>query len=246
MKDLCDLLFELSSEERMNILHSLKQDDMKLSNIAQKLDMTVTEASRHLQRLNEVDLISRNPEGLYYITSFGELTLFLLPSLTFVSENRPYFLEHDISRLPYTFKNRISELSNYTFNKDTVIVFGHARDMILNAQEYIWLHSYQQLIWNAKIVVEKIRQGVDFRFILPVDYEKPEDFKPDITIEKRTRYLEKVDLRILITDKEASLSFPDKNGQIDYASFMSSDPVFRRWCRDLYLHYWENAKPAIV
>ena len=101
-------------------------------------------------------------------------------------------------------------------------------------------------MWNAPIVVEKIRQGIDFRFILPVDYEKTEDFTPDTNIEQRTRCLESVDVRILITDKEASLSFPNTDGQIDYASFTSTDPVFRRWCKDLYLYYWEKSKPTTV
>ena len=230
----------------MNILESLSQDNLRLSNLAQKLDMTVTEASRHLQRLSEVDLISRNSEGFYCITTFGELTLFLLPCLDFVSENRRYFLDHDISRLPYEFKNRLSELSNCALNNDPVIVFGHARDLLLNAQEYIWLQSYQNLMWNTQIVADKIKQGIDFRFILPVDYEKPEEFKPDRDIEQRTKYLESVDVRILLTDKEASLSFPAKNGQIDYAAFMSTDPVFRRWCSDLFLKYWEKAQPSVI
>ena len=101
-------------------------------------------------------------------------------------------------------------------------------------------------MWNTQIVADKIKQGIDFRFILPVDYEKPEEFKPDRDIEQRTKYLESVDVRILLTDKEASLSFPAKNGQIDYAAFMSTDPVFRRWCSDLFLNYWEKAQPSVI
>jgi len=53
MEHLCDLLFELSSGDRMNIMLSLREQRLRLSHVAQRLEMTVTKASRHLQRLNE-------------------------------------------------------------------------------------------------------------------------------------------------------------------------------------------------
>lgn len=53
MENLCGLLFELSSAERMNMLNSLRNERLKLSHLAKRLDMTVTETSRHLQRLSD-------------------------------------------------------------------------------------------------------------------------------------------------------------------------------------------------
>lgn len=120
MENLCDLLFELSSAERMNMLNSLRDERLKLSHLAKRLDMTVTETSRHLQRLSDADIVARDTDGTYSLTPLGGLALQLL----------------------------------------------------------------------------------------------------------------------------GSLSFPRTDGSIDYAAFISGDPGFRAWCRDLFQHYWENAKPA--
>ena len=103
MDDLCDLLFELSSNERMNIMLKLLQEKLRLSHISQKLDMTVTEASRHLQRLSDVQLVHKEVDGRFSPTKYGEQAIMLLSNLTFLSKNKQYFLEHDVSILPCVF-----------------------------------------------------------------------------------------------------------------------------------------------
>jgi predicted transcriptional regulator len=65
----------------MKILSNLSKEALKLSHLAQRQDMTVTEASRHLQRLNDADLISKDVKNLYKITPYGRLILSLLPTL---------------------------------------------------------------------------------------------------------------------------------------------------------------------
>ena len=57
------LLFELSSAERIKIMLELQKGKLKLSNLSRKLDLTVTEASRHLQRLSEAKLIQKDTDG---------------------------------------------------------------------------------------------------------------------------------------------------------------------------------------
>jgi predicted transcriptional regulator len=246
MELLCDLLFELSSGERMNIMLSLKEQRLRLSHVAQRLEMTVTEASRQLQRLSDAQLVSRDTEGLYGVTSFGELALFLLSGLGFASKNRQYFLEHNVSLLPQEFRNRIGELSNCEFDSDTVRVFEHARKLLLNAKEYIWIQSYQHLLWNAPIILEKMEDGVDFRFILPENTVPPPEYEHDPAIIKATKTLERVASRVLITEEEASLSLPYADGRIDYTAFMSRDPIFLNWCRDLFLFSWERARSIVL
>ena len=68
MENACRLLFELSSSERMNLLKKLQKQRMKLSHVSEKLDMTITEASRHLQRLSEAKLIQKDVDWLYGLT----------------------------------------------------------------------------------------------------------------------------------------------------------------------------------
>src|SRR3990170_2669558 len=111
MERLCRLLFELSSSERMNIMLEIQKQRLKLSHISKKLDMTVTETSRHLQRLGGAMLIEKDVEGFYGLTPFGVLVLSLLSSLGFVSRYRDYFLGYDVSRIPSEFISRIGELA---------------------------------------------------------------------------------------------------------------------------------------
>ncbi len=111
MKSLYDLLFEISSEERTKILLLLQKDHLRLSAIAKKEDSTVTEVSRHLQRLSDTMLIQKDADGLYYLTKYGELTLSMLDGLNFISAKKQYFLEHDAFVLPREFIHRLGELS---------------------------------------------------------------------------------------------------------------------------------------
>ena len=109
MERLCRLLFELSSSERMNIMLEIQKQRLKMSHISRKLDMTVTETSRHLQRLGEARLIERDVEGLYGLTPFGVHVLSLLSGLGFVSRYRDYF----VSTTCHVFlMNSLAELAN--------------------------------------------------------------------------------------------------------------------------------------
>jgi predicted transcriptional regulator len=149
-----------------------------------------------------------------------------------------------VSSLPTGFIHRLGELSKSMLDEDTVKVFEHARKMLLEAEDNIYIQSYQHLLWNSPIVLEKMSGGVDFRFILPSDVKPPPDYKPDPAATSRTRTLDRVDVRVALTEKEASLSFPRTDGSVDYAAFIGGDPAFLSWCRDLFHHYWEYAEPS--
>ena len=57
------------------------------------------------------------------------------------------------------------------------------------------------------------------------------------------RVLSKVDLVVVVTEKAAGLCLPHNNGRIDYRNIHGEDSKFRKWCEDLFLHYWSKAKP---
>jgi predicted transcriptional regulator len=69
------LLFELSSHDRLDILFLLKKTQMKLSHISKKLDFTVQETSRNITRLSEAKMISKDVDGLYHLTPYGNEAL---------------------------------------------------------------------------------------------------------------------------------------------------------------------------
>lgn len=242
MEALTELLFELSSDERLKILGYLREENLKLSHIAQRLGLSLPECSRHLQRLTDVLLIERDPDGAYELTPYGVLSLSLLPGLEFTSRHKEYFQTHDISYLPPEFIHRIGELTEGTLAQDMVTGIRLVDLFYKNTEEYAWMLSDQVIVNVVELVEEKVEEGVQFRAIFPEVFTPPPGYVPSIGPERRT--LPSINMRLMLNEKEALVCFPERNGRVDYAPFTSSDPVFHEWCRDLYLYYWERAKPS--
>jgi predicted transcriptional regulator len=241
MENLWNLLFELSSEERMRILLAVKAEKTRLSSLAEKMKFTATEASRQLQRLNEAKLIQRDSEGFFTITKYGELSLSLLDSLIFTSANREYFLEHDTSVLPSEFIGRLSDLRECSFQGDFISTLAYDEEMFRSAEEYAYTIA-DQIHYSAQpIAVEKIKLGLDLRSILPENLVPPPGLK--LTEGVVRRLLPKVDFHLIVTDKEAVFGLPYLNGKMDYSQFVSKDKKFRGWCLDLFNHCWDKTKP---
>jgi len=241
----CKLMFELSSSERMNLLLKLQKQKMKLSHISEKLDMTITETSRHLQRLSEAKLIQKEVDGLYGLTHFGNLALSLISGICFVSNNTQYFSEHDLSHLPLEFVERIGELSSIPpGTSDIMTSFRLSEIMLQESSEYMWIMSDQILTSTVPIIGERMKRGVEFRFIFPETIVPPPGVKPEPGAKRRR--LPKVDEVILMTEKEAMFGFPDLNGKMDYALLIGKDSISHNWCKDLFLYRWEKAISAPV
>jgi predicted transcriptional regulator len=240
---LTDLLFELSSEERIAILGKLREKPLKLSHIATKLKITVAEASRHLQRLSENGLIQKDSDGLYKVTPYGSLVLALVPGLDCISQNKTYFMEHDIFVLPREFIDRISVLYKSTFLSDTISNFAYEEVMFRKAEEFCWALA-DQVHWSATpIISEKLKAGIQFRSILPENIVPPIGYHPAEGVERRL--LPKVNVIVIVTDKEAVFGLPYLNGKMDYSWFNSDEENFLKWCQDIHAYYWERAKPLV-
>lgn len=229
----------------MNLLQKLQKQRMKLSHVSDKLDMTITEASRHLQRLSEAKLIQKDVDGLYGLTPFGTLTLSQLSGICFISRNTKYFLEHDLSHLPPEFVERIGELSSIPPGaSDIMTSFRLSEIMLQQSSEYMWVMSDQILTSTLPIIGERMRNGVEFRFIFPEHMVPPPGVKPEPKAQRRR--LPKVEEIILMTEKEAMFGFPDLNGKMDYALLTGKDPNSHKWCKDLFLHRWDKGISAPV
>ena len=206
-------------------------------------DITIQEAARHLQRLTEAQLIKKDSEGSYHLTSYGELILRQLPGLDCILGNRQYFLEHDTSHLPYQFNSRIGELSLGSVNKDSLACIAYAELMLKRAEEYSWSLTPQIIVSSLTTIEEKIKGGINIRVLLPEKIVAPPGYYPVYGVERRT--LPTIQMRVMVTEKEAMLAFPFLSGQMDYAHIISKDLKFREWCKDLFIFYWDKAKPIL-
>ena len=236
------ILFELASDRRVSILFKVDKQNLKMQKIAKVLDMNVTETFRHLQRLTESKLVEKRVDGTYAITSLGTLSIGLLKNLDFILEHANYFLEHDLSCLPYEFVNRLGELSHGEFCGDTLTTLNRVRDMVLDAEERIWAISEQSESSHVQVANEKVSKGLQFRFIMQKNLAKTIEITPEVEHLKERKWLERTCVTFLITEKESVVHFRRHNGEMHYIGFFGKDERFRKWTRDLFMYYWDRAE----
>ena len=258
LEALCDLLFELSNEDRLLILLELESGAMNLSNIAKKLNFTAQGTSRNIARLLQLSIIERDSNGNYTLTSYGDNALKLLASYEFLSREKEYILNHSTRWLPDSFVSRLGELRNserVTELLDAVSNIARARRA---ASEYEWFITPGRMSSprDAVDVIDELKRGVKMRAIEPPHYtpsdeimnETPREYLDFFEESWRKgnlehRCIDEVKIRMYMTEREvAILALPKKDGAVDVLGYHSKDPVFHEWCRDLFEFYWVRAR----
>jgi predicted transcriptional regulator len=238
------LFFELASEDRLSILRELCHSNLKMQELARKLDLTATEASRQLQRLNQEKLIERGSDGNYTTTQLGRLLLTLSTPLEFVYRHDGYFLNHDVTKIPLPFVNRLGELSQGTLVEDLISDLARWEALLTAAQEHIWVMTPRAMGHLTKISSIKLAEGVKIHSIMNEENRPTKNNLPSSKNAER-RLIQEVPLIMIITEKEASVSFYGVKADVasGFASaFFGSDPAFLGWAKDLFLYYWAQAK----
>ena len=239
------LFFELASESRLSILRELQKENLKMQEIARRLDVTATEAFRQLQRLSEALLVQKQPEGTFTITEYGKLVLQLSSSLEFVFIHKEYFSTHDVWRLPYQFVNRIGELSQTNLIMDTMESINEGERMFIEAEQYAWgLAEGRVPELMGPIMNEQIRKGVKVRMLFLESFLPPNAIPPAKLPNLENRTLSDIPAIIALTEKEAATCFRLVGGRMNYAVFYGKDPIFLNWVKDLFLYYWDKGKRA--
>lgn len=236
------LYFELASESRLGILREINVADSKMREIARKLDLTTTETFRQLQRLNEAMLVHKQPSGNYAITEYGRFVLQLSSSFEFIYKYRQYFFTHDFRRLPYQFQNRIGELSSASLGTDTMENINLAERITREAEQYMWGGGAEQPLNIGPILMESIPKGVKYKFLFPQRFIQIRPLPPQMAGAIEWRSFEDLPVNIVLTEKEAGISFCLVGGKADYMGFAGKDPVFLGWVKDLFNYYWEKGK----
>ena len=247
MEPLSSLLFELSNEYRMTILTKLREEPMRLSRLSEKMGLAVQETSRHLTRLSDACLIAKDPDGQFSLTPYGAHAVMLLPGFEFLAKHGHYFMTHSLSHIPPELFGRIGELSDCMFTNEVMTMFHEGEKLIRGAQEYILVISDQILMSAVPLLHQAAERGVQLKVILPEDLNPPTDFEPwrgsAEFVGRRT--IKKVDVFTTVSDKGGLVGFPMWNGVADHVGFVAMDERARRWCKDLFMVHWEQAKPGV-
>jgi len=257
VEKLCDLLFEASNEDRLRILVKLDEESMNITQLSRELGLSTQETSRHINRLNEVELTTKNPDGLNRLTPFGRLTLRQLSGLEFVSGHKEYFSNHTLAGLPQELVSRLGDLVGCKALDHVLASWGNVEDTILDAEEHVWAVTDQYSSTTYRLMAEALDRGVTLRLIESRDWAplpshlndiRPEDAETFNRARTRNLLQEKVlgslDFFLYMSEKRAAaLAFPNLDGKLDYTGFTSADERARGWCGDLFRHYWERAEP---
>ncbi|MFX1476255.1 MAG: ArsR family transcriptional regulator [Promethearchaeota archaeon] len=262
MKNFCSLLFELSHEDRLRILHKLVKERMNVTSLSKALNLTTQETSRHLSRLSEVDLIQKDAKGLNHVTEYGELVLKQLDGLRFISRYADYFRSRSLTHLPREFISRIGDLSSSKPVNEVAVTFANIEKMAQEAKEFILTITDQYLISKSTLAnfTEAYKRGVTVKNIESLDWVALSQHialytSEDIDVRNRARsngillerFGERIDLSLYVSEKEvAVISFPTHDGRFDYLGFASKDERTRKWCVDAFRYYWSRARDGTV
>ncbi len=244
MEKSSNLFFELSHEDRLRIFNMIQKNPAKLTHLSEKLKLQVQETSRHLTRLSDAKLISKDADGFYRLTPYGDHVTKLLPGFEFLSKHKNYFQTHKSSHLPDQFVNRIGELNKCTFTDDIMVAFQEGEDLFQQAQEYIWGLSDHAIPSTPPSITTAMKRGVNVKLLFQENTTFPAGYEPIPFIPNRIerKILNQIDLEIWISEKKGLISFPTVNGSMDNIGFIAKDETSTNWLRDLFEYYWKKAK----
>jgi predicted transcriptional regulator len=251
---LAELLFILASIDRLTLLSEIAiEKKLKLSQLTAKLSATSQETSKHLMRLRNAKLIEKDSDGFFGLTAFGKIILNIVPSIRFLTQNREYFLSHDISSLPLEFIERLGELEEGQYADKVGSVLAHTQQVAQAAEKYIWLmadHRLGDQEYVTKSGKLESNSTVTWRVIVPANSSSIIDWSElRRTVGTHTGRIEyhlienpsDIKAGIALNEKIAGVTFLDPTGKLDFnGGFRSGNPLFRKWCEDLFEIHWNK------
>jgi len=237
------LFFELASENRLCMLRELQEENLKMQEIARRLDITPTEAFRQLERLSAAMLVQKQPDGTFTLSEYGKLVLQISASLDFISKHKEYFSTHDLMRLPSQFVSRLGELSGAEFGVDTIENINRGTQAYMEAQKYAWGIGEGTIpAFMTSVMNQRVQQGVEMKMLIYENRLPKGPSTPAMPKNLELRGLPDVPVLIVLTEKYAVVCFRQLGGKMDYSGFLGADLAFHNWVKDLFLYYWEKSK----
>ncbi|WP_458719670.1 hypothetical protein [Candidatus Nitrosocosmicus sp. R] len=166
-------------------------------------------------------------------------------------------MSNDLSLLPLEFNERLGELYDSEFTDRVGPLLSYIQQTVTEAEEYIWLMADHPIGGDEYVGGKKLdTSNVKWRVIIPrgTDFDEiilryrslPTKYKGRI---EYVLIADSKDIKagIVLNEKRAGVTFPDMSGKLDFnIGFRSNDPLFHKWCLDLFNSYWNKATRKIV
>jgi predicted transcriptional regulator len=251
---------ELSNSQRLQIINALENSSMNLTLIAKHLGITMQEAHRNFNRLMDAGIVSRDSNGSYSLTTFGNTIVTQIPSINFLSRNRNYFSDHYFANLPMKFVQRIGSLDNSKFMAGLVAVIEDIKELYRHSEEYIYGMIPQVPLDLMEVAANTVTERkIKFNYILPKNAiipKKGKDFLNEINYQEllkkglvERKMIDEVKVSVVLNEKKALVMFPSVKGETDMNGAFSSsidrenNRLFHEWCLDYFRYCWLGSKP---
>lgn len=251
---------ELSNSQRLQIINALENTSMNLTLLAKHLGITMQEAHRNFNRLMDAGIVSRDSNGSYSLTTFGNTIMTQIPSINFLSKNRNYFSDHYFANLPMKFVQRIGSLDNSNFISGLVAVIEEIKELYRHSQEYIYGMIPQVPLDLMEVAAKTVMERkIKFNYILPKNAaipKKGKDFLNEINYQDllkkglvERKMIDEVKVSIVLNEKKALVMFPSVKGETDMNGAFSNsldrenNKLFHEWCLDYFRYSWLDSKP---
>ncbi len=242
MTEISELLFEMSSETRLEIIKEIKINPSNQTNIAKTLDISVQEASRHITRLSDTKIIEKDRDNICQITGFGNVLLSVLPTMEFFVKNDDYFVNHNLDNFPPEFLYRMGDLLDSEYSNFVSDTFRHVEQVFDESKKFVWAIADQPLISNKSILsyLEK-QEGVSLKILIKKDNSG--DLKHALKDRIEIRYCDNPVAGMILNEKIAGVVFKGKNNALDFSSgFGTTSEKSYKWCYDFFRYCWGQNK----
>ncbi|NIP62755.1 MAG: ArsR family transcriptional regulator [Nitrosopumilaceae archaeon] len=253
LQESAEEFLELASEQRLSILNILSDKKARLTEIAKTLDSTKPEIHRNLQRLENSEIITKDVDGFYFLTTYGLSLCTLMPSITFISKNKQYFRNHNFGSLPLKFIHRVGELSNGKMITGFSRTLDHWKQIFENSQKFIYGILVEEPSSLIEPLIKKGKKGIKINSLFSESAIVPETRKQVIkklSIQKlitsgilQRRMKKDLNVMVILNEQEACVSFPNSSGETDISKmFYGSNFEFHEWCLDFFRYCWHNSR----
>ena len=246
-----DFLEIISSKIKRKILQDLSHDYVPISSLAEKNQLTKSALQIHLNVLENYGIVTKQNKS-FCITDLGKSLLNQCKIFDFLGKNKGFFEDHDLGDIPSHLAKSLSMISNSELVQGLPPNFVRWSHVIKNAKKFVYCIFTQPPILIADPVLEKISERLEIKILLGknsiINYDN--EFVEKMGLRElqhrqnfQKRMAEKIMVNLLVSEKEACLMFPYKNGETDIQNnFVSNNSNFQNWCLDFFNFKWESAE----
>lgn len=249
-----ELFTDLASETRCQILVTLNKEPMRLNQLAKKLDLSIQDAHRNTDRLEESGLVQKNSDATLSLTEFGTLVTQQLTYLQFVSQHKQFFEDHTLQTIPEKFVQRIGALKNSKYITSVAEVLEKLKKIESATKHHLKIMVTQAWADEGKNLYKLIKNNVTVHTIIGKNTIFPDELIESVItqLDKLSsrenlvqREIDKVTVAIYMADNWCAVMFPNKKGDVDMSSmFLGNDDDLMEWCNDIFEYYWKHSKPS--